>query len=183
MSFLPRDYQAPSSGGGYMKLMDGENKIRILSQAVTGWEDWTADKKPVRYRDKPMDSFDPKKPAKHFWCFIVWNYSEEQIQILNVTQSSIRKSLMSLCQDHDWGDPYFYDLKIVRTGEGMDTEYMVNPLPHKPLQERIRVEFFGKPINLEVWLDGGDPFAKSVNVTPLAIDLKKEKIEEEDIPF
>jgi hypothetical protein len=160
MNFLPTDYTAPKSSNYYMKLQEGENKIRILSQPILGWEDWH-DKKPVRYmlNEKPAKSFDPGKPVKHFWAFIVWNYSEEQIQILHITQATIRNSIEVLCKDQDWGAPYFYDLKIIKSGEGKDTEYKVNPLPHKPVNEYIIKEFKERPCNLEAIFANADPFS------------------------
>lgn len=161
MNFLPTGYQAPKSNSGYMKLQDGENKFRILSQPILGWEDWL-DKKPVRYRfdEKPARPVDPKKAVKHFWAMLVWNYLEEEIQILHITQASIRKSLEALCSDDDWGAPYFYDLKIVKSGDGMETEYSVNPIPHKQLAPAIQQKFMEKRCNLEALFDNGDPFSK-----------------------
>lgn len=163
-SFLPKDYKAPSTGGGYMKLVDGENKFRILSKPLLGWEDWNdvnGKKTPVRYDmdNKPKVPLDPSKPIKHFWSMIVWNYTDEAIQILHVTQASIRKSIETLCADEDWGDPYFYDMKIIKTGKAMDTEYVVNPLPHKPLAPAIKKLFEEKPCCLHYLLTGDDPFS------------------------
>ncbi len=164
-TFLPQDYKAPSGSNFYMKLQDGENKFRILSQPILGWEDWH-EKKPIRFRfdDKPTKPFDPKKPVKHFWSMIVWNHTEEEIQILHLTQASIRASIEALCNDSDWGAPYFYDLKIIRKGEGLETEYMVNPLPHKKLSPHIIERFHERPINLDAMFDNQDPFSKENHV-------------------
>ena len=164
-AFLPQDYQAPKGGSFYMKLQDGENKFRILSQPILGWEDWI-EKKPVRWRfeDKPAKPHDAKKPVKHFWSMIVWNHAEEEIQILHLTQASIRSSIEALCNDSDWGAPYFYDLKIIRKGEGMETEYMVNPLPHKKLPAQVIDKFHERPINLDALFDNQDPFNKESHV-------------------
>jgi hypothetical protein len=151
-----------------MKFQEGENKFRILSQPVLGWEDWQ-DKKPIRFRfdQKPARSIDPKKPVKHFWAMIVWNYAAEEIQILQITQASIRKSLHALCVDADWGEPYFYDLKIMKTGEGLETEYVLNPLPHKQLSPHISVMFDERKCNLEALFDNEDPFSKeNTHFTP-----------------
>lgn len=160
MTFLPPNYQAPASAGNYMKIQDGENKIRILSKPVLGWEDWV-DEKPIRYRfeSKPAKSHDPKKPIRHFWAFIVWNYNEEKIQILQVSQATIRKNIEVLCKDSDWGDPYFYDIKIIRTGASTDTEYQVNPLPHKQANATIVKAFNEKKCYLEALFEGADPFS------------------------
>ncbi len=91
MSFLPENYESPKQSGQYMKLADGDNRIRILTRPVMGWEDWQ-DKSPVRFAfdNKPLKSIDPKKPIRHFWAFVVYNYNEQKIQILNITQATIR---------------------------------------------------------------------------------------------
>lgn len=158
MTFLPIGYQPPKSTNSYLKLQDGENKIRILTAPILGWEDWV-DKKPVRYpmheRPKPVDG---KKPVKHFWSFVVWNYKEEEIQIMHVTQTSIRNCIQALCNDSDWGAPYTYDIKIIRSGEGMETEYTVNPLPHKPVPAAAVDRFYEKRCNLDAIYHNEDPF-------------------------
>ena len=163
--FLPENYEAPKTSGYYMKLQEGENRFRILSRPILGWEDWQ-DKKPVRFRfhEKPLKPIDPKKPIKHFWSMIVWNYNEEEIQILHLTQATIRKNLEALCADQDWGAPYFYDLKIVKTGEGMETEYALNPIPHKTLHPMVEDRFNERKCYLEALFDNEDPFNKELTV-------------------
>src|ERR1700677_3528782 len=162
ISFLPTGYQAPKASGGYMKLQDGENRIRIITQPIIGWEDWTLDKKPVRFKmdNKPLKAIDPKQTVRHFWSFVVWNYAEEQIQILHLTQATIRNSIEALCNDDDWGQPFFYDLKIIKKGEGKDTEYMINPMPHKEVSAIIKQAYAEKPCYLEALFDNQDPFAR-----------------------
>lgn len=161
MDFLPENYESPRSFNNYMKLQDGENKIRILSRPIIGWEDWL-NNKPIRFRmnEKPAKPIDAKKPIKHFWAFIVWNYAEEQIQILQLTQASIRGAIESLVNDKDWGSPFFYDIKIIKSGEKVDTKYMVNPLPHKPVSEEIKQAFHERRCKLDALYDGEDPFSK-----------------------
>ena len=165
--FLPEDYKAPSMNDNYMKLQDGENKFRILSKPIIGWEDWI-ENKPVRYsmKEKPAKPHDPKKPLRHFWAFIVWNYAIEKIQILQITQASIRSSIECFCKDKDFGSPYFYDLKVYRKGEGMNTEYTVTPLNKAPVTDKVKEEFENTPINLEALMTGEDPFAMSDKYTP-----------------
>lgn len=161
--FLPENYESPkAANAGYMKLQDGENRIRILSAPILGWEDWTLEKKPIRFRysEKPTSSIDPKKPVKHFWAMIVWNYNEQKIQILEITQATIRKCLEKLCKDPDWGAPYFYDIKICKEGQNVDTEYTVNPISPKPVAEQIIDQFNSNPCNLEALFDNGDPFSR-----------------------
>ena len=177
MSFLPQNYEAPKSSNHYLKLAEGENRIRILSAPVMGWEDWE-NKKPIRYTmdNKPLTSVDPKKPARHFWSFIVFNYLEEQIQIMHVTQATIRKALEALCKDTDWGDPYNYDIKINKAGEGVDTEYTVNPVPHKTVDAYIIKQFDDRKCNLEALFTNSDPFSSEWKTfTPLALKQERKK--------
>jgi hypothetical protein len=157
-NFLPPNYQSPKASGNYMKFQDGENKIRILTFPILGWEDWQ-DKKPIRYTfDNKPNPIDPKKPVKHFWAFAVWNYLEEKIQILQITQATIRQAIEALTKDQDWGAPFFYDIKIIKEGNGVDTEYRVNPLPHKSLSEQAKEAFNEKRCNLNALFENADPF-------------------------
>jgi hypothetical protein len=159
-AFLPDGYELPKSNGAYMKLQDGENRIRILSQPVMGWEDWK-DNKPIRFKmaDKPTKSIDPKKAVRHWWAFIVWDYADQQIKILHITQAGIKAAITGLCKDVDWGSPYTYDLKILKNGKGMETEYVVNPVPHKAIPAMVKQAFEEKPCNLDALFDNLDPFA------------------------
>jgi hypothetical protein len=176
--FLPDNYEAPKSSNFYMKFQEGENKFRILSQPILGWEDWQ-DKKPLRYKfnEKPAKPVDAKKPIKHFWAMVVWNYNEEEIQILHLTQATIRKSLESLCQDSDWGAPYFFDLKVIKTGEGMETEYVLNPLPHKKLATHIQDRFNERRCNLDALYYNDDPFSKEHTVYTPGIFSEEQIVE------
>ncbi len=180
--FLPEDYIAPVSNGSYMKLEDGINKIRILSCPELGWEDWK-DKKPVRFRmdEKPERWVDPKNPGKHFWMVIIWNYKNKSIQILKITQVSIRKAIEALIKDSDWGMPFFYDIKITRNGESYNTYYDVNPSPHKPIDPDIQKAFDETPCNLEALFDGNDPFGLWENYTKGVFE--EEKHEKKDFDF
>jgi hypothetical protein len=158
-SFLPADYEAPKSIGNYLKLQDGETKIRILSLPLLGWEDWE-DKKPVRYKmdNKPEFSNDPLKPLKHFWAMIVWNYTDQKIQIFQVTQATIIRELVSLIEDSDWGTPFRYDIKIKKTGKEMQTKYSVTAVPHRAITKDIMDAYAAKPIFLEALFHNADPF-------------------------
>jgi hypothetical protein len=166
--FLPQGYETPKGNSSYMKLEKGDNKFRIMSKPLLGWVDWD-DKKPVRFKmaDKPTAPIDPKKPLKHFWAMIVWDYKAEQVRILELTQNSIQSAIKGLVNDADWGAPYSYDIKVVRTGDGMDTEYQVNPVPHKPMSNEMMNAFIAKPIQLDLLITGEDPFAPKGTPTTL----------------
>ncbi len=162
MSFLPSNYVAPcATSENYMKINKGENKIRILSAPILGFEEWIA-KKPVRYRmgNQPVKATEPDGILRHFWAFLIWNYQEEKIQILNLTQATLRKKLENLSKDQEWGAPYHYDIKIIKEGEEILTKYDVNPMPHKSVRQDIINAFHAKPANLEALFDSQDPFAQ-----------------------
>ncbi len=168
-NFLPRNYEAPKFGR-YTKLQQGENKIRILSQPILGWEDWTADKKPVRTRyDGPTKiprAINESKPPKHFWAVIVWNYSSSQIEVFQFAQAGIRDAIAGLCVDKDWGEPFFYDIKITKSGQDQQTKYQVVALPHKPVSAEVRRAFEESPCSLEALFRNGNPFEPTGDVTP-----------------
>jgi hypothetical protein len=166
--FLPEGYEQPESGGNYMKLQDGENKIRILSKPIVGWMDWK-DKKPYRFTmknkpEKPMD----KNPIKHFWAFIVWNYNEQAVQLLEVTQQTIQTAITNLSKDEEWGAPFYYDLKITKKGKDLDTRYSVTPSPKKDLPDDIKKAALDKPCYLEALFTGADPWVVTTEQTELS---------------
>lgn len=178
--FLPKDYKVPNVDGQYMKFKDGENRFRILSPAITGWELWI-DNKPKRYRedeDVPMEDQEKAdidertgepRMARHFMAFVVWNRNAEpkpKLQILEVTQKKVKNGINALNKSKDWGDPTGdkgYDILVTRTKTGeqaMNVEYSVMPSPKKKLDAGIVQFFKDSHIDLEVLFDGGDPFAE-----------------------
>lgn len=163
--FLPSDYQVPAGGGNYMKLIEGQNKFRILSSAITGYEYWTQDKKPVRSKQFPTSTPNiktdmagkPERP-KHFWAFVVWNYSANAVQILQITQSTIQSGIKALVDNPEWGDPKKYNITISRSGEGLNSEYTVMPNPHSELPDEAKKLFEDTTIDLNALYAGADPF-------------------------
>ena len=169
MSFLNEDYNVPASGSNYMKLEKGDNQFRILSSAIVGWECWTSEivdgkeiKKPNRFRKEdsiPISMIDPNNMPKHFWAMVVYNYQDNKVQILELTQRSVQKEILSLTRNKKWGDPKNYDIIVNRTGEGMETRYTTMPNPPEAISPEIEAKYSAMTINLEALYDGGDPFA------------------------
>lgn len=156
--FLPDGYEAPQGGSSYLKLQQGENKLRILSKPIIGWLDWK-DNKPYRFRfknkpEKPMTD----KPIRHFWAMIVFDYADNAVKILEVTQSTIQKGIEDLAKNEDWGSPHQYDIKISKKGQDKNTEYSVMPSPKKDITPEIKQLAKDKPVNLENLFSGKDPF-------------------------
>lgn len=164
MNFLPQDYTIPKSPSGYMKFEDGLNSFRVLSSAIVGFEYFTKDNKPVRqiepFEEVPSDIKDGGK-VKAFWAFVVWNYQNKQVQILEITQKSIMTAVKALVDNPKWGDPKMYDIAVTKSGQNLDTEYTVQGEP--PISEpsdEIKIAYSVKTINLEKLYTGEDPFAK-----------------------
>lgn len=164
------------------KLSDGEHRFRIVSRPIAGWVDWL-DKKPYRYKpeNKPSSSFDPTKKVKSFWILHVWDYEQEGLYVMEITQIGIIKSLENYALNEDWGDLTTFDFKIKKEGSGMDTEYTVIPVPHKAMSAKIKKSIEETKIRLEALYDGKDPWTDleesedTVNLAQLS-DAQRSKI-------
>lgn len=158
MGFLPNDYKQPPTISRYLKFAVGDNKFRILSKAITGWIDWK-DKQPIRTKDQPKQAIDPKRAVKHFWAFVIYDYREENIKILEITQRGIQDDIINLYKDVNWGDPQGYDLNIKREGQDFqNTKYTVIPTPPREASEFILKQYTETKVNLEALFINGDPF-------------------------
>jgi hypothetical protein len=188
-TFLPQGEKAPE--GNYMRFKEGENIFRVLSSAITGYEYWNFENKPVRLKKQPIQTptdirIENSKPTsvKYFWAFIVYNYGAEKKQILEVTQSSIQNAIRALVANKKWGIPQGYDLTVNRTGSGLETEYTIMPSPHSDFP----TDLMGiDNINLEALFTGDDPFAGkpviiSNKITPNTTTEQDMQIMKEPIP-
>jgi hypothetical protein len=188
---LPKDYEIPQGGGNYMRLQRGDNRFYVMSEAIVGYQYWNKDNRPVRQREKfteiPQDiQYRDGKPTdiKHFWAFVVWNYGDSALQILEITQSSIQRE-MKIKIDNRRGDVSKYDFIITKTGEGLGTEYSVDLVDHEPIEAEGNLKVLAQGINLEALFEGGDPFSSKgqpVNRVAVTPDPMPE-IDVSDIPF
>jgi len=173
--FFGKDnYEVPQKVGGYMKLQEGENRIRILGTfsegtAIKGWEYWITGKEggrvPVRKMEDESiitaDLEEGEDKVKHFWALPVYNVNADAIQLLELTQVGIQKAITNLAKDRDWGNPTGYDISITRTKTGpetMNVEYTVSPKPAKPLDAGVIKRYKEKNINIQALFAGKDPF-------------------------
>lgn len=195
MSFLPPKYEVPQAPSNYMKLAKGMNKFRILTPAVLGWEYWNKDNKPVRSKEQfdlipddiKTDNQGMPTPIKHFWAFVVWNYNENLIQILQITQSTIQNGI-KMGVDLREGNATNNDIGVKRTGDGFDTEYEVQFSDPTPVPAEAEIAFRAKKINLEALFTGDDPFSgdnptERGSEPALAKGSTTEDIDVSDIPF
>jgi hypothetical protein len=171
MGFFPGNYDseslgAGSGGGSYFKPQAGNNKIRFLTDAIFGWVYWSAENKPVRSADHPGNNppgirigDDGKaEKVKPFLAAGVWSYADQKLMIWEITQATIMKSLQSVAENEDWGDPKSYDITVTKTGQKLETSYTLAPSPHKPLSAEIIQAMDETPINLSALYAGDNPF-------------------------
>ena len=192
MGFLDGIQEVKSSGdsgGNYMKLQAGANQFRILGslkegtiiQGMLGWADNGDKRQPYRWRikDNPPRNF--KEAPKEFFAILVWNYKESRIQILEITQTGLKRDLVNLNKDKEWGDARAYDITIIRSGEGLETTYALTPKPPKKRSDEINQALKNLKVNLEALYDGEDPFEGNEPAPQPVQEPVKEEDEEE--PF
>jgi len=175
--FLPQGYKEPA--GNYYKFVEGENRFRILSSAIVGWEYWNEDsegnRKPIRKRmeeELVMEEIQEPDKVRHFWAFVVWSYKDEKIQILQITQKGIKRSLAALSRSKAWGSPVnSYDIVVTREGKDKKTQYTIQPNPKEPTKKEILEAYKRMPVDLEKLFSAEDPFKKNeeeVNVEEIS---------------
>ncbi len=181
MSFLEASYELPKSSSQYMKFVEGENKFRALGSAIVGWIDWedTADgRKPVRTKDIQLS------PAKHFWTFPVWDYQDEAVKILEITQVSIQKAIKNLIDNKVWGSPTGYDVVVKRVGKDLQTEYFVSSNPPAKFELTSEIKEEVANIDLEKLYSNENPFIdKSTPQTPAEKMREGAGLSVDEIPF
>ena len=131
-----------TAGSNFLRpnKINGEARIRVLELPFAhGYQRFTKENKPVmREPGEMFPEADWKDDApKPFWACPVWNYTEKKVQVFAFTQVSIYKELKKYGEDSDWGAPDGYDLKIRRTGSGMETEYTVVPGNKAPISAEV----------------------------------------------
>lgn len=202
MAFLPEGYQEPVTSN-YMAFVAGENTFRILSDATIGWEYWKTLQKdgkdvrgPVRIKGtvlQPMKitefEINPKTgnldTPSRFWAFAVYNRQANRIQILEIKQGSIRKSIQALFTNKAWGDVKKYDITVTREGQGLETRYSVLPCPKEELDKSIIKQYEDSHINLDSLFandgTGADPFKTDAE----SVFMSKKEVEEQNdkVPF
>lgn len=177
---IPKDIKIPKSSSQFMRLQEGNNRLRFLSDIVYGWEGWF-EGKPFRHegsvcniKPEQVDLNQNGKPnINYFWAMVVWNYSEKKIQVLELTQKTIMSPLYEMEQNEDWGDLKNYDIQITKKKEGDKTTYTTLGIPPKPLSKEIKKAYEESEVNLNKLFDGEYPISDPVDETP----------NHEDVPF
>jgi len=175
---IPKGTEVPKSSSQFMKLQDGVNRFRVLSDMVVGWEGWK-DRKPFRHegqvckiKAEQVDLNQNGNPnINYFWAMAVWNYSEKKVQVLEITQKTIMTPLYDMEQNPDWGDLKGYDIEINKKKEGDKTSYTVLAIPPKPLSAEIIKAYEDSKVDLTKLFSGEYPMEES------------KPVNDEDIPF
>ena len=172
-----------------MKFQKGANRFRILSEAITGWEYWNKDNKPVRspepYEVTPQDiRTDNGLPTeiKHFWAFVVWNYAEKRVQILQLTQTSIMEEIKAGIELRD-GNATGNDIGVQRKGDGLETKYRTQFADPSPVPPEAEAEFAAQKIDLTALFRGEDPFGSETPTERKETPAGGQEVNVEDIPF
>lgn len=164
---IPTDVQIPKGSSQFTKLDEGKTKVRVLSDAILGWEGWK-DKKPFRVEgsectiteDQVDMGIDGKPNINYFWAFEIWNYAEESIQTWEITQKTIMGTLYDLEQNPDWGDLKGYDIEINKKKEGDRTLYSVIAIPPKELDAEIAEAYEASDIDMRKIFEGEYPISE-----------------------
>lgn len=173
MTFLPETEKEPIVSN-YMKFEQGENRFRVLSSSIVGMEYWVSEgdkRQPIRKRmdesipveELGIDKWGNPETPKYFWAFVVWNYDAGKVQILEITQSTIRKMIKAYVNNKKYGDPKGYDFVVTKSGEAKETEYAVVADPPEKIDPAIEKAYKATYVNLESLFENGDPFTKPQN--------------------
>jgi len=164
--FLPDDYEVPKGASMYMKFEQGDNKFRIIQKPIFGWEGWVVEDgkdvpKRFPFNERPVDVREFKdQRLNHFWAMAVWNFQTKSVEVLEITQKTIQKTIESLARNEDWGSPLDYSITVTREGEKLETKYTVTPSPKAETPKEI-VDTFKEMTDFDITrlFDGGDPFS------------------------
>jgi len=186
-SFTP---EAGSSTYTMSNLKSGDSvKIRFLTEVTSGYSLWGEEDGEVKvYRAKTEEEIDKSKAGyyrgkknkvKQFIVAIVWNYTSGQFEVFETDKAQIIKKLWTMDQDQDLGDLRKYDIKVSKTGTGMETRYEALPLGASKLADDIKRQFSELSYNLENVFNDENPIsgAKSSSEDDFDVDEIADEME------
>jgi len=127
-------------------------------------KDGNPKRQPVRSRmNEEINIANVPEPdkIKHFWAMVIWNYNTKRLEVLEITQKTIMKAIKAYALNKAWGDPKGvngYDFVITKTGEKLETEYLVTANPKTKLDSAIVKQYEDSDIYLNALFTGDDPF-------------------------
>lgn len=188
MSFYPDAYERKEAPSDYLKITEGDHRIRILMEPIIGFETWDEEggkRKPYRAKTYQEGVNLPSKDGKvkEFHAFIVWDYETSMVRLLNVTQKSIQEWIYNQTLESDWSDPTQYDIVIKRKGKGLDdTKYFCTAKVPKPLDPAIKTALGEVVIDSEEYFKGGHPIVRKKDDSnqPSSVEYSSHSIENSD---
>lgn len=133
---------------------------------------YTEDNYRVAQREAQKNIDEKDKKAKHFWAMTVWNYNTNAIEILELVQAKMQKSIRDTSKEPEWGNPVNrYDFVITKSGRDMSTEYSMTAIPPSTTAPEITKAYKEKPINLNALFSGGNPFEEATVDEELVKDI------------
>lgn len=189
MALLSRNAQSAVAGspGGYLnpsKIPAGTTvRFALLSdEPIEYYECWgeglDGKAKPFRFVAQPtseeiateMGDFTRRlnregtgpEPVKFAIALPVFNYDQQEVQVLNLTQKSIIRELDGISQTEDYDDITATDFTLGKEGSGLNTEYKLLPVPRKKGADTVIAaawtEAQAAGFDLNRLLTGGNPF-------------------------
>lgn len=152
MSWTTLKDTAPKASGDYYKLEDGDNKLRIVSQATVGGKHWINNKASwCLGKDSGCEGC-AKEDPKARYLFHVIDRKDGKIKIAEFGWSIV-EAIIGFQESEDYGFPADglppYDITINKKGQKLDTEYAVLPARQNTLltpDEQSEVEAL-KPLS------------------------------------
>lgn len=194
MAFLPKSAAEQVQGGGggnYLnpsKLASGASMRFALcvGEPLCYFECWgesiTEGKlKPFRFLEEPTagditaelgDEYQRRQnrdgtgfePPKFGISVPVFNYENESIGILSMSQKSLIRAIDEVSQSEDYATLTDWDFSISREGTGLSTEYSLLPLPPKADRKEIQA-LYKKSVDagfdINALISGDNPFPAS----------------------
>jgi hypothetical protein len=134
-------WSKPKTGGSnsYLKLNDGANRVRIVSEPIEDWEHFVdgsdGKKKVMRCAGRGCSACQFGGKARKVYHFAaVSREGNAEVKLLTVGQM-VYGGLYDLMTNEDWRFDSVpdYDITITKKGEGMNTDYSVQSSAKKPL--------------------------------------------------
>ena len=164
-NFFPDEVQTESVSK-YTKLEKGDTKLRILGAPIFGYETWLekadGSRSPKRFELNEEFKQSDLGPdgVKQFMAVKVYNYNAQDVQVWQVVQKTIMKSLKGYTENEEYGSPTGYDIVISKTGEGKMTRYNLVANPPKALPKEVAEADTAQGVDLDALFLNGDPFMK-----------------------
>lgn len=172
-NFFP-DAVNVESTSRYTRLAQGKTKLRMLGAPIFFQETWTTDgagkRVPARFPLGAVVAPEQLGPDGLRTCIAVkvYNYNDGAIQIWQVSQKTILKSIKEYSQNAAFGSPLKYDLEISKMGQAMTTKYSVIANPPSVVNDAVAELDKTTPVDLMKLLANADPFKPDEFVASIA---------------